>query len=103
MCSLAGRTPTGVFQARLHVFGAPARGPRVAMTNLDIIERDGLVNQAKARGDYLGEQLRAAFNDHPLVAEVRGLRPCSPPSNSWRRRSRPSRSSRWAACRQRLL
>jgi L-2,4-diaminobutyrate transaminase len=42
------------------------------MTNLDIIERDGLVHQAKARGDYLGEQLRGAFDDHPLVGEVRG-------------------------------
>jgi L-2,4-diaminobutyrate transaminase len=42
------------------------------MANLDIIERDGLMAQAKARGDYLNDRLRLAFADHPLVGEVRG-------------------------------
>jgi L-2,4-diaminobutyrate transaminase len=66
-----GSDTYGVFQHG-YTYSAHPLAAAVAMTNLDIIERDGLVNQAKARGDYLGEQLRAAFNDHPLVAEVRG-------------------------------
>ena len=43
-----------------------------ALTNLDIIERDGLL-QKPGNGAYLREQLRAAFEDHPLVG--RGARP----------------------------
>jgi L-2,4-diaminobutyrate transaminase len=43
-----------------------------ALANLDLIERDGLVAQAGQRGEYLNAQLRAAFEGHPLVGEVRG-------------------------------
>jgi L-2,4-diaminobutyrate transaminase len=66
-----GSDTYGVFQHG-YTYSAHPLAAAVAMTNLDIIERDGLVHQAKARGDYLGEQLRAAFDDHPLVGEVRG-------------------------------
>ena len=44
-----------------------------ANANLDIIERDGLVEQAGATGAYLQEQMHAAFDEHPLVGEVRGV------------------------------
>jgi L-2,4-diaminobutyrate transaminase len=44
-----------------------------ALANLDVIERDGLVEQAAARGAYLHRLLRAEFADHPLVGEVRGV------------------------------
>jgi L-2,4-diaminobutyrate transaminase len=44
-----------------------------ALANLDLIEREGLVAQAGARGAYLQERLREAVGDHPLVGEVRGL------------------------------
>jgi len=44
-----------------------------ALENLDIIERDGLVAQAAARGARLNQRLREAFDDHPLVGEVRGI------------------------------
>ena len=43
------------------------------MANLDLIEQEGLVAQAGARGAYLQQRLRAAVGDHPLVGEVRGL------------------------------
>ena len=43
-----------------------------AIANLDLIERDGLCEQAGRRGAYLNQRLRAAFKDHPLVGEVRG-------------------------------
>ncbi len=43
-----------------------------ALANLDVIERDGLVARAGERGAYLNARLRAAFDGHPLVGEVRG-------------------------------
>jgi L-2,4-diaminobutyrate transaminase len=44
-----------------------------AIANLDLIERDGLIDQAVRRGDYLQARLRDAFAGHPLVGEVRGM------------------------------
>jgi L-2,4-diaminobutyrate transaminase len=44
-----------------------------ALANLDVIERDGLVEQAARRGERLQARLREAFAGHPLVGEVRGL------------------------------
>lgn len=44
-----------------------------AMTNLDLIEREGLIEQAEQRGQRLLSGLSAALGDHPLVGEVRGL------------------------------
>jgi L-2,4-diaminobutyrate transaminase len=44
-----------------------------ALENLDIVERDGLVDRAAARGARLQERLHQAFDDHPLVGEVRGV------------------------------
>jgi L-2,4-diaminobutyrate transaminase len=44
-----------------------------ALANLDVIEGDGLVEQARARGEYLRARLGEAFGDHPLVGEVRGM------------------------------
>jgi L-2,4-diaminobutyrate transaminase len=43
------------------------------LANLDVLERDGLVEQAAARGTHLQTRLREAFRDHPIVGEVRGL------------------------------
>ena len=45
----------------------------VAMTNLDIIERDGLLDQAAKRGACMHRLLHEAFDDHPIVGEVRGM------------------------------
>ena len=55
-----------------YTYSAHPLAAAAAMTNLDIIERDGLTAQAKARGDHLAHQLRTAFADHPLVGDVRG-------------------------------
>ena len=44
-----------------------------ALANLDVIERDGLFVQAAARGQHLHRRLHDAFDDHPLVGEVRGV------------------------------
>jgi L-2,4-diaminobutyrate transaminase len=45
----------------------------VGIANLDVLERDGLVEQAATRGEHMHARLREAFADHPLVGEVRGL------------------------------
>jgi L-2,4-diaminobutyrate transaminase len=44
-----------------------------ALANLDLIERDELIARARERGASLNAKLRAAFDGHPLVGEVRGL------------------------------
>ncbi|MGI4860569.1 MAG: aminotransferase class III-fold pyridoxal phosphate-dependent enzyme, partial [Janthinobacterium lividum] len=44
-----------------------------ALTNLDIIEREQLVGNAATVGAHLQAQLHAAFDDHPLVGNVRGV------------------------------
>ena len=47
-------------------------GAAAALANLDIIEREGLVEQAGARGEVLRSSLHEHFADHPLVGEIRG-------------------------------
>lgn len=48
-------------------------GCRVALANLEVIEREGLVAQAWDRGQRLITGLRGALSHHPHVGEVRGL------------------------------
>ena len=64
----AGATFSHGYTYTAHPIAAAA-----ALANLDVIEKDGLVEQAKSRGDYLRATLEAAFNDHPMVGEVRGI------------------------------
>jgi putrescine---pyruvate transaminase len=46
----------------------------VALKNLEIMERDHLVERVKNTiGPYFQRRLRETFSDHPLVGEVRGL------------------------------
>jgi putrescine aminotransferase len=45
----------------------------LALANLDIIEREGLVARAATIGHELLEKLRAALADHPMVGEIRGV------------------------------
>ncbi|MFP3615706.1 aminotransferase class III-fold pyridoxal phosphate-dependent enzyme, partial [Paraburkholderia sp. SIMBA_050] len=42
-----------------------------ALANLDILARENLTQNAADVGGYLGQQLHAAFDAHPLVGEVR--------------------------------
>ena len=43
-----------------------------ALANLDIIEREGLVENARVVGAYLLERLQDAFGRSPIVGEIRG-------------------------------
>jgi L-2,4-diaminobutyrate transaminase len=56
-----------------YTYSAHPLAAAAALTNLGIIDRDGLVSQAGKRGAYLQERLRGSFADHPLVGEVRGF------------------------------
>jgi L-2,4-diaminobutyrate transaminase len=66
-----GGSRYGVF-GHGYTYSAHPLAAAAALKNLEIIERDGLVEQAGKRGAYLQERLRDAFSDHPYVAEVRG-------------------------------
>jgi L-2,4-diaminobutyrate transaminase len=48
-------------------------GAAAALANLEIIEREGLVNNASQAGNYLQARMKEAFADHPLVGNVRGV------------------------------
>lgn len=43
-----------------------------ALKTLEIYQRDQIFAHAAMTGDYLQEQLRTRFSDHPLVGEIRG-------------------------------
>ena len=47
-------------------------GGAVAMANLDIIEREGLVENSARMGAYLRDQLRARVGDNPYIGDIRG-------------------------------
>lgn len=48
-------------------------GCRVALANLDILEKEGLVGEAARKGKKLLSGLESALASHPHVGEVRGL------------------------------
>jgi putrescine aminotransferase len=45
----------------------------VALRNIEIIEREGLVSAATAKGERLRARLAEALGDSPLVGEIRGV------------------------------
>jgi L-2,4-diaminobutyrate transaminase len=55
-----------------YTYSAHPLAAAAAMTNHDIIEREGLVAQVASKGTLLQELLHAEFADHPNVAEIRG-------------------------------
>jgi len=48
-------------------------GSAIAMANLDIIEREHLVERAAERGQYMLDKLRDALSDHPFIGDIRGV------------------------------
>jgi L-2,4-diaminobutyrate transaminase len=69
---LEGSSRFGAF-AHGYTYTAHPLAAAAALANLAVLENDGLVAQADARGSYLHRRLHEAFDDHPLVGEVRGL------------------------------
>ena len=70
--SVVADATTGVF-GHGYTYTAHPVAAAAALENLDIIERDGLVEQVRAQGARLQKQLHDAFDDHPIVGEVRGM------------------------------
>ncbi len=54
-------------------FGAHPVSCAVALANIEIIERERLVENAKKTGEYLGEQLRELQSRHRIVSATRGI------------------------------
>jgi L-2,4-diaminobutyrate transaminase len=68
------RDASAEFGPVMHGFtysGHPVGGA-IALANLDIMEREGLIDNAAAMGPYLLRRLRERIGDHPHVGEVRG-------------------------------
>ncbi len=55
-----------------YTYSAHPLGAAVAMANLDLIENEGLLARAEARGTLMQTLLHEAFDDHAIVGEVRG-------------------------------
>ena len=53
-------------------FGGLPASCAAALVNLDIIEKENLVEKCASMGDYVAEQLQP-FNEHPMVGDIRGL------------------------------
>jgi putrescine---pyruvate transaminase len=63
----------GVYAHGLTYSGHPVAAA-VALANLDVLDRGGLVERTKNdTGPYLQKALRDAFADHPLVGEIQGV------------------------------
>ncbi len=55
-----------------YTYSAHPLGAAVALANLELIESEGLLARAAERGAQMQALLHDAFDDHPLVGEVRG-------------------------------
>lgn len=54
-------------------FGTHPVACAVALANINIIEREGLVENARIQGDYMRDELRRLKEYHPSIGDVRGL------------------------------
>ena len=57
----------------LLTFGGQAVAAAAAITNIEIMRREGLVERAAELGPYLLDGLRSLMDRHPSVGDVRGL------------------------------
>ncbi|WP_216649447.1 aspartate aminotransferase family protein [Vibrio aquimaris] len=56
----------------ISTFGGCTAGPVAALANLEIIERENLVENARIHGEYLKEKMLELKKKHPIVGDVRG-------------------------------
>ncbi|MBR9875960.1 MAG: aspartate aminotransferase family protein [Vibrionaceae bacterium] len=56
-----------------YTYSGHPMGAAAANCNLDIIEREGLVQNAADVGAYLQQRMNETFIDHPLVGDSRGI------------------------------
>ncbi len=55
-----------------NTFGGNPVSCAVGLAVLDVIESEGLQENARIQGDYLLEDLGSLMNDHPILGDVRG-------------------------------
>jgi L-2,4-diaminobutyrate transaminase len=63
---------TGPFMHGFTYSGHPVGGA-IGLANLDIMEREGMIDNAKRMGALFIERLRASIGDHPHVGDIRGV------------------------------
>lgn len=56
----------------ISTFGGCTAGPTAALANMEIIEREDLLTNARQMGDYLLERLQALQSRHTMIGDVRG-------------------------------
>ncbi len=56
----------------ISTFGGCTAGPAAALANMDIIEREGLLENTVKMGDYMLDQLHALKDKHAVIGDVRG-------------------------------
>ncbi len=66
------RAETGKRLSHLLTFGGQAVACAAALANIDILQRERLVENAAAMGAYLLEQLQG-LRAHPTVGDIRGI------------------------------
>ncbi|MCH8818588.1 MAG: aspartate aminotransferase family protein, partial [Chloroflexi bacterium] len=64
--------PDATFKHMFTYTGHPA-GCAAALANLEIIEREGLVENCRIQGERLSERLLEIKDRHPIVGDVRGI------------------------------
>lgn len=65
------KSGSGLFQHGHTYIGHPT-ACAAALAVQQVLVEDGVVNQVGGLGDYLAQQLRAVFGDHPNVGDIRG-------------------------------
>ncbi len=58
--------------SHMYTYSAHPGGAAAALANLEIVEREGLVDNARARGEQLAERLAEMKEKHPMIGDVRG-------------------------------
>lgn len=56
----------------ISTFGGCTAGPTAALVNMDIIEREGLLENTKVQGAYLKERLYGLMDKYEIIGDVRG-------------------------------
>ncbi|HIU17332.1 MAG TPA: aminotransferase class III-fold pyridoxal phosphate-dependent enzyme [Candidatus Avidesulfovibrio excrementigallinarum] len=56
----------------ISTFGGCTAGPAAALVNIDIIEREHLLENCAAMGDYLLEGFKGLMDKHAIIGDVRG-------------------------------
>ena len=56
----------------ISTFGGCTAGPAAALANMEIIERENLLENVTIQGEYLKERLRELMSRHSVIGDVRG-------------------------------